>query len=213
MKCLICHGPHRAADCPTRAAGGASGNNMNIGAVQEEAVACFISHWVEEDQLQPALGAPTTEREGAAMMVVDLPTELAYFCMEDLYGYTIIDTGATKSMAGLSQIQWIQDQVFSAMQEDPLELDNSVITTFTYVNGPRGKSLGKAGIPHPLALKSHGDCLWFTMVETPSPTLIGLDYLDAAGASPKANGMLEYADGHQEPMTRLRSGHWGIPLM
>ena len=86
---------------------------MNIGAVTEEQT-MSVSQWQNDEGRLPALGAPAVEREGA-LMVVDLPTELAYFCMEDLFGYAIIDTGATKSMAGLSQIAWIQDKVFEEM--------------------------------------------------------------------------------------------------
>ena len=117
------------------------------------------------------------------MLVMDLPTELAYFCMEDLFGYAIIDTGTTKSMAGLAQIEWLQNKAFEYLQHDCIETDTSVVTHFTYANGTRGSSLGRAGVPHPLPLVQHHGCIWFTMVETPSPTLLGLDYLDAAGAS------------------------------
>ena len=137
---------------------------------------------------------PSSKKE--ALMVVDLPTELAYFCMEDIFSYAIIDTGATRSMAGLSHIAWTQDKVFEEMGAGPLELDSSVVTTFTYANGPRFCSLGNEGIPHPLALASQHGCLWFMMVETLSFALLGLDYLDAAGASCNPEGVLEYTDGH-----------------
>ena len=51
IRCLICRGPHRAADCPTRTSGGASGN-MNIGAVADtttEDHGYFVAHWDGED--------------------------------------------------------------------------------------------------------------------------------------------------------------------
>ena len=199
MKCLICHGPHRAADCPTRTSGGAAGN-MQLATVEEEEVQCFVSH------LQ-------SEESGAMMVASTELAQLTLFVMEDLFGYAIVDTGATKSMAGLSQMEWLQEAVFSELGEDMVQFDHSVITNFTYANGSKGRSLGRCGIPHPLALTSEvGSCLWFTMVDSPSPTLLGLDCLEASDACCR-DGALEFPDGHREPLLKLRSGHWGLPLL
>ena len=73
--------------------------------------------------------------------------------------------------------------------------------------------MGVGGIPHPLGLQSNGGKLWFALVATESPMLLGLDYLKEAKASVTHDGYLEYADGHREKLEPLRSGHWGLPLL
>ena len=55
--------------------------------------------------------------------------------------------------------------------------------------------------------------IWCTVVPTASPTLLGLDYIEAAGADFSPQGFLRFPDGHHEPLTRLPSGHWGLPLI
>jgi hypothetical protein len=67
---------------------------------------------------------------------------MAYFCMDDLYGYAIVDTGATKSMAGLRQVTWLQDMIFETLECDMISVDNTKKTRFTY---QKGESLGRAG--------------------------------------------------------------------
>ena len=121
---------------------------MNIGGVQAEGSACFVSHWVENGAEEPASETPLVAQEGA-MMVVDIPAKLACFVMEDCFGFAIVDTGATRSMAGIAQMEWLQERVYEVLGEDPLELDNSTLTNFTYTNGTNGRSLGKTGIPTP----------------------------------------------------------------
>ena len=88
----------------------------------------------------PAMGAPTVTRECAAMMTLAIPVEMAYFCMDDLYGYAIVDTGATKSMAGLQQVTWLQDMIFETLECDMISVDNTKKTRFTYANGQKGES-------------------------------------------------------------------------
>ena len=116
-------------------------------------------------------------------------------------------------MVGLVQVTWLQERVYDALGVDCVEIDDTKRTRFTYANGQKGESLGRAGLPHPLGLVEDGGHIWFTMVETPSPTLLGLDYLDSAGCYLTPDGKLVYGDGHEEALVRLRSGHWGLPLI
>ena len=70
------------------------------------------------------------------------------------------------------------------------------------------------GIPHLLALSDHMDHLWFDHVRTASPTLLGVEYQEAAMAHSTSDGWLVFEDdGHREKPTRLPSGHWGLPLI
>ena len=103
--------------------------------------------------------------------------------------------------------------MFDATGEDPLAVDNSLRTRFTYANGSKGWSLGRVGIPHPLGLLNTEGKIWFTMVDTPSPTLLGLDYLEAANAHLEQGRLVYEDDGHEEPLERLATGHWGLPLI
>ena len=66
---------------------------------------------------------------------------------------------------------------------------------------------------HPLGLEAQQGLIWFTVVPTASPTLLGLDYIEASGADFSPKGFLKFPDGHEEPLTRLRSGHWGLPRL
>ena len=89
----------------------------------------------------------------------------------------------------------------------------SVKVNFTYANNTRGSSLGMAGLPHPLALQSQKSCLWFSLVPTESPMILGLDYLKAAKATVTYDGKLVYQDGHVEQLKEMPSGHWGLALI
>ena len=64
-----------------------------------------------------------------------------------------------------------------------------------------------------MALVDHGCKIWFTVVPTASPTLLGLDYINHAQASLDPEGYLRYKDGHLELLKKLRSGHWGLCLI
>ena len=110
-------------------------------------------------------------------------------------------------------IAYLQEQAIEALGPDEIEYDASVNITFTYANSTKGKSLGAAGVPHPLALKAQGDCLRFALAPTSSPALLGLDYLKAAEADVAHDGFQAYSDGHREKLTALPSGHWGLPLL
>ena len=173
---------------------------MNIGAMEEENY--FVQSW-EEDGASVSVGTAMASTAGEHMTC---------FSMEDNYGYAIVDTGATKSMAGLRQMEWLQDEIIKELDEDKLEIDETRRTRFTYANGEKGESFGRVGVPHPAALVSHQGFIWFTMVETPSPTLLGLDHLEAADCWPRGS-QLVYGDGHVEDLVRLRSGHWALPLL
>ena len=74
-------------------------------------------------------------------------------------------------------------------------------------------SVGAGGVPHPLGLSSRGGKLWFSVVDSDSPMLLGLDYLKEARADVTHDGFLEFADGHREKLTPMRSGHWGLAIL
>ena len=172
---------------------------MDVGAVASEEAGYFVASWDSD-------GAAVEEH--SALTVISRAASL--FTMEDIYGYAVLDSGCTLSMTGLEQMTWLQDKLLEEIQEDPLAIDDTVKIRFTYANGTKGLSFGQVGIPHPLGLEARGGYLWFTMVKTPSPTLLGLDYMEAAGCW-QEHGELVYYDSYREPLVRLRSGHWGLP--
>ena len=56
--------------------------------------------------------------------------------------------------------------------------------------------------------------LWFTAVGTPSPMLLGLDWLEQAQATVDSHtGLMTFADGTPpEQLTKLSTGHWALAL-
>ena len=70
-------------ECPTRANVGSGGNGGH--AVTEAAGAGFV------------LGMDTAEAF----------SNQVYLVAEDLFGYPIVDTGATRSMTSIKQMQWL----------------------------------------------------------------------------------------------------------
>ena len=208
LKCLLCRQPgHKAVDCPSRYQTGGGGNgNMNIGyeeaadeAVAEAAVSC-VSHWESEDKWVLAISP-------------NIALGLCFFSEADLRGFAIVDSGATKSMSGLALFEFVRDQIYAAYGQDMTEMDHKERTRFTYANNTTGMSVGKGGIPHPMGLSSLGGKLWFALVPSESPMLLGLDYLKEAEANVTHDGYLEFSDGHRERLEPLRSGHWGLPLL
>ena len=177
---------------------------MQIGAVTEEAACGFVSHVEGEEAEGP---------DGSTAAALALTEHSIFFNFDEILGFAIVDTGATRSMAGIRQFIWLQDLLNKELGHDPLEIDETKVTTFTYANGAKGSSYGRCGVPHPVALEEQGGVLWFTLVETDSPTLLGLDYLSAAGADCLSSGVLSFPDGHQEPLVQLKSGHWALPLV
>ena len=57
--------------------------------------------------------------------------------------------------------------------------------------------------------------IWFTAVGTPSPMLLGLDWLEQAQAAvDTATGLMTFADGTApEQLVRLSTGHWALSLL
>ncbi|CAK0838383.1 unnamed protein product, partial [Prorocentrum cordatum] len=128
-------------------------------------------------------------------------------------GYAIVDAGSAGCMGGANPIAHLQQQVLATIESDEIKYDENVEIIFTYANKTKGKSLGAAGVPHPLAMKARGDCLWFALVPTASPTLLGLDCLKAAEADVTHDGFLVRSDGHREKLMALPIGRWGLPLL
>ena len=75
---------------------------------------------------------------------------------------------------------------------------------FRFPPTTRGESLGLAGVPHPLGLRRQHGCLWFALVDTPSPALLGLDFSREAEPSVTRDGLLVCADGHREGLTGMK---------
>ena len=137
------------------------------------------------------------------------------FAEAELKGYAIVDTGATKSMSGLNLLLHVQEEFIGAFGEDHLSIDPTRRTRFTYANGESGNSFGRVGIPHRLALDEQDQMIWFTAVGTPSPMLLGLDWLEQAQAAvDTATGLMTFADGTApEQLVRLSTGHWALSLL
>eukprot|EP00974_Lingulodinium_polyedra_P054926 5282837-Lingulodinium_polyedra.AAC.1 len=71
----------------------------------------------------------------------------------------------------------------AARGEDLTKVDYNSRSRFTYANNAQGVSVGQGGVPRPLGLTSRGGKLWFALVASDSPTLLGLDYLREAKAT------------------------------
>ncbi|CAK0857206.1 unnamed protein product, partial [Prorocentrum cordatum] len=106
----------------------------------------------------------------------------AGWVQEEMVGYAIIGTGATKSMIGLELATSIPDVIIQETSEDHVEMDYSKTAKFTYAGGGKGGSIGRFGLEHLVALVEDKSKLWFDLVESKSPMLLGLDCLEKSGA-------------------------------
>ena len=88
---------------------------------------------------------------------------------------------------------------------------------FHFAGGGEATSCaGMVGVPHNLGLDGDQGMIWFAMVPSAnSPTLLGLDWIEAAGFIVDTNeGRLENkAEMYSIPLHRLPTGHWGLPLL
>ena len=132
-----------------------------------------------------------------------------------MQGYAIVDTGATRSMSGAVLLTHIQESLADAYGEDVMAVDPEATTRFTYANGSSDASYGQAGIPHELGYEASSEYLCVMAVPSPSPTFLGLDWMEAAGASLDiSTGALTFSS-RRDPVVcvRLTSGHWAVPLL
>ena len=71
------------------------------------------------------------------------------------------------------------------------------------------------GVPHDLGLVSDAGYMWFAMAPTAnSPTLLGLDWIEAAGfiVDTKEGRLENSEEQYSIQLDRLPTGHWGLPL-
>ena len=74
---------------------------------------------------------------------------------------------------------------------------------FYFAGGGAGATCHNlVGVPHEWALRGDGGYIWFAMMPTDSPTLLGLDWIEAAGF------MMDSTEG----VLRHRSEKWDVPL-
>ena len=161
------------------------------------------------DDVVETVTQATTAQAHAAFI-----NNFSLFAEQELRGYAIVDTGATRSMSGINLLLHVQEELLDSTGADQVVVDPNQRTRFTYANGESGASFGRVGIPHRLALPQEGECIWFTAVGTPSPMLLGLDWLDQAYANVDAHtGVMTFADGTPpEQLVSLSTGHWALPL-
>ena len=126
-------------------------------------------------------------------------------CMSSVFMFFLVCLILSRAPACHTTVQFTRAKKKRHWEDhgsDEIEMDDSVRTTFTF-NNRKGECLELAGVP-----TKHQGCLWFALVETQS--LHCRDRLRAAEASVTHDGF-QCGDGHREPLTRLRSGRWGLP--
>jgi len=139
----------------------------------------------------------------------------ALFVAEDIFGFAIIDTGATRSMTSVKQMDWLQNYMYSVHGSDVLATKEANMKFYFAGGGDGASCINMVGVPHDWGLKGDEGYIWFAMMPTDSPTLLGLDWIEAAGFMlDSKEGILRH--GTREhltvPLRRLTTGHWGLPL-
>lgn len=194
MRCLICNGPHRAVECPQRGQSSASGSGMAAAADQQ------LQGQLQGFVMSMALGAATG----------------LLFVAEDIFGYAIVDSGATRSMTSNKQMQWLQDFLFSLMNEDVLRSRESAARFYFAGGGGPSTTQRAVGVPLYLGLEGDDGCIWFSMMDSPmSPTLLGLDWIESSGFMVDTiDGYLRHKyTGETVELDRLPTGHWGLSFL
>ena len=138
----------------------------------------------------------------------------ALFVAEDIYGFAIVDTGVTRSMTSVKQMDWLQDHLFSVHGHDVLATKEAKVKFYFAGGGAGATCHNLVGVPHAWALRGDGGYIWFAMMPTESPTLLGLDWIEAAGfMMDSTEGVLRHRSGRWDvPLQRLPTGHWGLAL-
>ena len=177
---------------------------------------------VEDKNEQPEATADPEEKHNAHYVDTCVPLQVAqaFLATCSTRGYAIIDSGANVSMASLQQVGFIQKYLFEKSGSDVVLVDaDAPRIRFTFADGSSRESLGKAGVPHELGLRRHGwpsgPAFWFTLVEAEDgPALIGLDYLEPAGAvMDYRTGRVALANGEVIQLVRLPTRHWALSLL
>ena len=152
-------------------------------------------------------------------MGIDASTAFAvgnFFVAEDIYGYAIVDTGATKSMTSFKQMEWLQEYLCGMCGEDVMGRAPANVRFHFAGGGESTQRAGMIGVSHELGLEGDEGYIWFAaMPNTSSPTLLGLDWMEAASFNVNSiEGILENrAERIEIPLHRLPTGHWGLPLV
>ena len=141
-------------------------------------------------------------------------SNLACFVAEDIYGYAIVDTGATKSMTSVKQMQWLQDYLFGLYDKDGIAKREGNTRFFFAGGGAPTTSAGLVGVPHELGLAGDRGYIWFAMMTSDgSPTLLGLDWIEAAGYVVDTVRGVMTGPTSSVQLDRLPTGHWGLALV
>ena len=161
-------------DCPTRCETGNGGNNTQID----------FEQGLSEDGTEAV-----ADGQWLRAILPHMPWELAMFAQEDLQGYAIMDSGATKSMSGAGMFENVRDSMCAAHDNNLSEIDDNDHTKFTYANDTGGMNVGTRGTPRE---GSSGLRWYYRTVQC---------RLDRTTSKPHANvthdGHLEVADGDE----------------
>ena len=77
----------------------------------------------------------------------------ALFVAEDTFGFATIDTGSTRSMTSVKQMDWLQNYMYSVHGSDVLATKEANMKFYFAGGGDGAICINMVGIPHDWGLK------------------------------------------------------------
>jgi len=133
------------------------------------------------------------------------PPEAVAFNLEECSNLGLLDGGAASSVAGISQLQELQDAGL------PMKI-TTCCKGFTFAGGDRCEALTKATIKIEAFDGIEVDVY---VIDRPSPILLGTDALEKVGLVINYGSQKVHLNhnGRPVPVTRLSQGHLGVRLL
>ncbi|CAK0855319.1 unnamed protein product [Prorocentrum cordatum] len=203
--CLLCGEPGRKArDCPNRGKG-AQGErrrafNSFVGAADG------YSKKVEFEDVQDVfVGTVNDEGESKDCDEEELD-EFAAFSMDDCKGYALLDGGASRSVGGAEQLEYVNERL-----SEPMEVSPDKSLGFSFAGGDRADAPSRVTFNVKVL---NDEAVSIYVLDRKSPVLLGIDMLKKYGLVIDYfhNTVYSHRFKREIPTRVLPSGHLALNL-
>ncbi|CAK0907413.1 unnamed protein product [Prorocentrum cordatum] len=204
--CLLCGEPgHKARDCPNRGNGGAQGErrrafNSFVGAADG------YSKKVEFEDVQDVfIGTVNDEGESKDGDEEGLD-EFVAFSMDDCKGYALLDGGASRSVGGVEQLEYVNERL-----SEPMEVSPDKSLGFSFAGGDRADAPSRVTFNVKVL---NDEAVSIYVLDRQSPVLLGIDMLKKYGLVIDYfhNTVYSHRFKREIPTRVLPSGHLALNL-
>ncbi|CAK0911874.1 unnamed protein product [Prorocentrum cordatum] len=204
--CLLCGEPgHKARDCPNRGNGGAQGErrrafNSFVGAADG------YSKKVEFEDVQDVFIGTVNDEGEAKDGDEEGLDEFVAFSMDDCKGYALLDGGASRSVGGVEQLEYVNERL-----SEPMEVSPDKSLGFSFAGGDRADAPSRATFNVKVL---NDEAVSIYVLDRQSPVLLGIDMLKKHGLVIDYfhNTVYSHRFKREIPTRVLPSGHLALNL-